>query len=55
MSILMRRRILFKVHWGFENDHVVEDETDHDVIGLQGFVFNFFDENEKGLGREGSS
>ena len=36
-------------------DHVVEETTDHDEIGLQGFDFNLFDEDEKWICREGSS
>ena len=35
-------------------DHLVEDTTDHDEIGLQRFDFDFFEEDEKGVGREGS-
>ena len=37
------------------NNNVVEELTDHDEIGLQGFNINLFDNDEKGLGREGSS
>ena len=37
------------------DDHFVEEPTDHDEIGLQGFDFNSFYEDEKGVGREGSS
>ena len=40
-----------KVLWGVVNDHTVEEPTDHDEIGLRGFSFNFFDEDEKGIGR----
>ena len=36
-------------------DHVVEEPTDHDEIGLQGFDFNLFDKDDKGICREGSS
>ena len=44
-----------KVLWEVRDDHVVEEATDHDEIGLGGFGFNLFDKEEKGLGREGSS
>ena len=37
------------------DDHVVEEPTDHEGIGLRGFDFNIFDEDEKGVEREGSS
>ena len=37
------------------NDHVVEEPTDHDEIGLRGFGFNLFDEDKKRVGIEGSS
>ena len=40
-----------KVLWEVVDDHVVEDTTDHDEIGLRGFDLNFFDEDEKGVGR----
>ena len=36
-------------------DHVVEDNTDHDEIRLWGFDFNFFDRDKKGEVREGST
>ena len=42
-------------HWGVVYDHVIEDETDHDAIGLRGVVFGFFDEDDKVVGRESSS
>ena len=32
-----------KVLWGVVNDNVVEELTDHEEIGLQGFDFNVFD------------
>ena len=35
-----------KFLWDVVNDHVVEDPTDHEEIGLQGFGFNFLDEYE---------
>ena len=44
------RKILLEV----ANDHVVKYPTDNE-IGLQGFNFNFFDEDEKGVGGGGSS
>ena len=44
-----------EVLWGVVNNHVVEEPTDHDDIGIQGFDFNVFDEDEKGVGREGCS
>ena len=44
-----------KVLWGVVDDYVVEEQNDYDEIGLQGFDFNFFNEDEKGVGREGSS
>ena len=37
------------------DDHVVEEPTDHEEIGLWGFYFNFFGEDEEGVVREGSS
>ena len=37
---------------GNSSDHVVEEATDHDEIGLWGFVFNFLDKYKKGVGRE---
>ena len=43
-----------KVLWDVVDDHVTEEETYHYEIGLRGFDFNFFDEDEKGVGREGS-
>ena len=33
-------------------NHVIEEKTDHDEMGLQGFDLNFFDKDEKGVGRE---
>ena len=32
----------------------VEEETDHDDIGLRRLDFNFFYKDKKGVGREGS-
>ena len=32
-----------KVLWEVVDNHVVEEPTDHEEIGLQGFDFNFFD------------
>ena len=33
-------------------DHVVEEPSDHEYIGLRGFDFNIFDEDEEGVVRE---
>ena len=43
-----------KVIWEVVENYVVEEATDHDEIGLQGFNFNFSDKEEKGGGREWS-
>ena len=37
------------------DDHMVEQPTDHEEIGLRGFEFKFFDKDEEGVVREGSS
>ena len=37
------------------DDYVVEDPGDHEDIGLRGFDFNIFDEDEEGFVREGCS
>ena len=37
------------------DDHVVEEPTDHEDIGLRGFYFNLFDKDEEGVVRERSS
>ena len=34
------------------DNHVVEEETDHDKIGTWGFDFNFLDKDDKGVVRE---
>ena len=44
-----------KVLWEVVDDHVVEEATDHDEIGLRGVGFNLVDEDEKGVGRKGPS
>ena len=44
-----------KVLWEVVDDHVVEDPTDHEEIGLRGFDFNVFNEDKEGFVREGSS
>ena len=44
-----------KVIWEVVNDHVVEEPTDHDDIGLQGFDLNVSDKDEEGVVRGGSS
>ena len=36
------------------DDHVAEEPSDHEDIGLRGFDFNIFDEDEEGVVREGS-
>ena len=41
-----------EVLWEVADDHVVEEPTDNDEIGLRGVHFNMFDEDEKGVGRE---
>ena len=33
-------------------DHVVEEPSHHEDIGLRGFYFNIFDEDEEGIVRE---
>ena len=40
-----------KVLWEVVDDHVVEEPTDHDEIGLWGFDSNVFDRDKKGVGR----
>ena len=37
------------------DNNFVEDPTNHEEIGLQGFDFNFFDKDEEEVVREGSS
>ena len=44
-----------KVIWEVFNNHVIEEPTDHEEIVLQGFDFNLFDGDEKGVVREGFS
>ena len=44
-----------KVLWEVVDDHVVEDPTDHEEIGLRRFGFNLFHGDEEGVVREGSS
>ena len=34
-----------KFNWEVVDDHVVEEPTDHEEIGLQGFYFNGFDQD----------
>ena len=41
-----------KVLWEVVGDHVVEEPCDHEDIGLRGFDFNIFDEDEEGVVRE---
>ena len=33
--------------WEAVDNHVVEEETDHNEIGPKGFYFDFFDEDNK--------
>ena len=44
-----------KLLWGVVGDHVLEEPCDHEDIGLRGFDFNIFYENEEGVVREGYS
>ena len=44
-----------KVLWEVVDDHVVEDPSDQEDIGLRGFDFNISDEDEEGVVREGCS
>ena len=41
-----------KLLWEVVGDHVVEEPSDHEEIGLRGFDFNIFDEDEEGVVRE---
>ena len=41
-----------KVIWEVIENHAVEEENDYDKIGLRGFDFNLFDEDEEGVGKE---
>ena len=43
-----------KFIWEVVGDHVIVEVTDYDDIGLWGFGCNFFDEDMKRVGREGS-
>ena len=40
-----------KLIWEVVGDHVVEEPSDHEDIGLRGFDFNIFDEDEEGVVR----
>ena len=40
-----------KVLWEVVDDHVVEEPSDHEDIGLRGFDFNIFGEYEEGVVR----
>ena len=42
-----------KFLWEVIYDHVVEEETDHNEIGLRWFDFNFFDKDAEGVVIEG--
>ena len=44
-----------KVLWEVVDNHVVEEKNDRDEIGLRGFDFKFFYEDEEGISREGLS
>ena len=44
-----------KVLWEVVDNHVVEEPSDHEDIGLRGFDFNIFNEDEEGVVREGCS
>ena len=44
-----------KLLWGVVDDHVVEEPSDHEDIGLRGFDFNIFDKDEEGVVSEGCS
>ena len=39
------------VLWEVVDDNVVEEPSDHKDIGLRGFDFNIFDEDEEGVVR----
>ena len=41
-----------KVLWEVVGDHVVEEPCDQEDIGLRGFNFNIFDEDEEGVVRK---
>ena len=41
--------------WEVGDDHVVEEPSDHEDIGLRGFDFNIIYEDEEGVVREGCS
>ena len=43
-----------KIIWEVVDNHVVEEPTDHEEIGLRGFDLNYFDQDEEGVGRRGS-
>ena len=40
-----------KVLWEVVGNHVVEEPTDYEEIGLKGFDLNLFDKNEEGVVR----
>ena len=40
-----------KVLWEVVDNNVVEEPTDHEEIGLQGFDFNIYDKDEDGVVR----
>ena len=44
-----------KVLWEVVYYDVLKESSDHEEIGLRGFYFNVFDEDDEGVVREGSS
>ena len=44
-----------KILWEVVYDRVIDEGKDHYEIGLRGFDFNLFDEDEEGVVREGLS
>ena len=42
-----------RVLWGVVKNHVVEEPTDHEEIGLQGFDLNFSTKMRRGLLEKG--
>ena len=42
-----------KVLWEVAGDHVVEEPTDHEEIGLQGLISMFLTETRRGLPEKG--
>ena len=44
-----------QVLWEVVDDHLTEEPSDHEEIGLRGVDFNVFDKDEEGVVRERSS